>query len=160
MRRFSSTFMALFLLGMAFVLGALNYYLWLLQEDKKQSISDLQEQLSLQERENRLLYERNEYKAREVNILRSAESSHIYEEKLRQDYGMIGKNETFFVLNDQDFRNIPDVVGLSAFERNGNSPTVIARESEEFIRQEAERQTKDLRDTPPPPPVLELESLQ
>ncbi|MBP3194777.1 MAG: septum formation initiator family protein [Cardiobacteriaceae bacterium] len=167
MSRFNlnATVLSLFLVIMTAILGAVNYYLWLLQEDKKQSISDLQQQVETQTQENRLLAERNQYKSDEVNILRSPDAFYIYEEKLRQDYGMVGKNETFFVLNEAAYADVPDVAGLSAFERNANSPSVAAvRESEQYLREEAQRQAEDLRNIPetneappPPAPVLELE---
>ncbi|MBR1375596.1 MAG: septum formation initiator family protein [Cardiobacteriaceae bacterium] len=164
---FNATVLSLFLVVMTAILGAVNYYLWLLQEDKKQSISDLQQQVETQTEENRLLAERNQYKSDEVNILRSPDAFYIYEEKLRQDYGMVGKNETFFVLNEAAYSDVQDVAGLSAFERNANSPSVAVRESEQYLREEAQRQAEDLRNIPesneappPPAPVLELESMQ
>ena len=56
----------------------------------------------------------------DVENLRSPDSYYSYEEKAREDYGMIGKNETYFVLPDSEIASIPDIPGLAEKERRHN----------------------------------------
>lgn len=106
------------LLLIALALAALNYYLWRLQENKRQYISGLETQVLLHEKENQQLTARNQRKAQEVETLRSPESFFIYEEKARKEYGMIGENETFFMLRDEETAHIADIQGLPDMSDN------------------------------------------
>lgn len=111
------------LIAIAVGLGAFNVYLWQLQAGKKQVINGLQSQVELHQKENKLLSERNRSKGREVETLRSPDSYYLYEEKAREDYGMIGQNETFFVLTRNETQALPDIAGL---EHAKNGDDIIA----------------------------------
>ncbi|MBV7435052.1 septum formation initiator family protein [Cardiobacteriaceae bacterium TAE3-ERU3] len=91
----------------------LNYYLWVTQHEKKQSIEGLQTQIQLHQSENKSLADRNDALLVEVENLRSPDAYFAYEEKAREDYGMIGQNETYFVLPDSELASLPDVPGLA-----------------------------------------------
>lgn len=91
----------------------LNYYLWETQRVKKQRIEGLQTQVGLHAQENKALADRNEALLVEVENLRSPDAYYAYEEKAREDYGMIGQNETYFVLPDSELASLPDVPGLA-----------------------------------------------
>ncbi|MDO5090218.1 MAG: septum formation initiator family protein [Cardiobacteriaceae bacterium] len=103
------------------VLGFLNYRLWHVQASKKERIEGLQTQVALHQRENHGLTDRNEALRVEVENLRSPDSHYSYEEKAREDYGMIGKNETYFVLPASELAGIPAVEGLLAKADNGST---------------------------------------
>lgn len=100
------------LMLVALGLVALNYYLWVNQESTKQRIEGLQMQVGLHQAENQALNDRNEAILIEVENLRSPNAYVSYEEKAREDYGMIGQNETYFVLADDELAALPDVPGL------------------------------------------------
>lgn len=91
----------------------LNYYLWDTQHEKKQRIEGLQTQINLHQSENKTLADRNDALLVEVENLRSPDAYFAYEEKAREDYGMIGQNETYFVLPDRELASLPDVPGLA-----------------------------------------------
>ena len=91
----------------------LNYYLWATQHEKKQRIEGLQTQINLHQSENKSLADRNDALLVEVENLRSPDAYFAYEEKAREDYGMIGQNETYFVLPDSELASLPDVPGLA-----------------------------------------------
>ena len=55
-----------------------------------------------------------------MDSLKSPDAYRVYEEKAREDYGMIGKNETYFVLPDSEIASIPDIPGLAEKERRHN----------------------------------------
>lgn len=110
-------FFFLALIATAAVLIGLNYFLWHLQADKKQRIEGLLAQVALHEQENQALGERNQTLDAEVQTLRSPDSFYAYEEQAREEYGMIGRNETFFVLPETEIADIPDIVGLNQMER-------------------------------------------
>ena len=95
------------------VLVWLNYYLWATQHEKKQRIEGLQTQINLHQSENKSLADRNDALLVEVENLRSPDAYFAYEEKAREDYGMIGQNETYFVLPDSELASLPDVPGLA-----------------------------------------------
>ena len=99
------------------VLVAGDYYLFRLQTAKKQRIEGLRAQVALHERENQTLEERNQTLGAEVQTLRSPDAFHAYEEKAREAYGMIGRNETFFVLPQAEIAGIPDIAGLDKKKR-------------------------------------------
>lgn len=101
------------LLLIAAVLVALNVYLWQLKTDKHEHLQGLDAQIGLHLQENQMLTDRNEGLRVEVETLRSPESYYSYEEKAREDYGMIAKNETYFVIADADIAHIDDVPGLA-----------------------------------------------
>lgn len=102
----------LFLMLMILTIGlvAFNVYLWELQTGKKQLVTGLQSQIELHKKENKLLSERNASKYKEIETLQSPDSHYVYEEKAREEYGMIGKNETYFVLTNKDLTHIPDLL--------------------------------------------------
>ncbi|MDO4642302.1 MAG: septum formation initiator family protein [Cardiobacteriaceae bacterium] len=111
------SFIYLMLLAVAAALGLVNVYLWHLQKSTQHRIADLQQQVGLHLRENKALNDRNDALRVDVENLRSPESYYSYEEKAREDYGLIGKNETYFVLPAQEIAGIPDVPGLVEKER-------------------------------------------
>lgn len=158
------------LLAIAAVLGFLNIRLWQLQAEKKSRIEGLQTQIALHERENHGLNDRNDALRIEVDNLRSPDSYYSYEEKAREDYGMIGKNETYFVLPVNELAGIGDVPGLAEKAKNlANIPreapkilpaNTLSLESVDALAPvPAPQQTPD---TPIPvtPVPLQLESLQ
>ena len=164
------TLVYLALLAIAAVLVFINYRLWHLQAEKKERIEGLQTQITLHQRENHGLNDRNDALRVEVDNLRSPDSYYSYEEKAREDYGMIGKNETYFVLPISELAAIPDVPGLSSKNSaDGNTPreapkilpaNTLSLESMDTLEPiPPPRQTPD---TPIPvtPVPLQLESLQ
>ncbi|RKW04599.1 MAG: septum formation initiator family protein, partial [Cardiobacterium sp.] len=96
------SFVYLMLLAVAAVLLLVNLYLWHLERNTQHRIADLQQQVGLHLRENKQLNDRNDALRIDVENLRSPDSYYSYEEKAREDYGMIGKNETYFVLPDSE----------------------------------------------------------
>lgn len=119
-------FFFLTLAATAAILLGLNYFLWHLQADKKQRIEGLSAQIALHKQENLSLEERNQTLGAEVQTLRSPDSFYAYEEQAREEYGMIGRNETFFVLPETEIADLPDIVGLNNREgrKQLNSPPV------------------------------------
>ena len=107
----------LMLLALVAVLGMVNLYLWHLERNTRHRIADLQQQVGLHLRENKQLNDRNDALRIDVENLRSPDSYYSYEEKAREDYGMIGKNETYFVLPDSEIASIPDIPGLAEKEQ-------------------------------------------
>lgn len=163
------TFLYLALLALAAVLVFLNYGLWQLQAEKKGRIEGLSTQIALHKRENHALNDRNDALRVEVDNLRSPDSYYSYEEKAREDYGMIGKNETYFVLPASELAGIADVPGLQDTEKNNGQvqetplplpANTLSLESVETLDPvPAPRQTPN--DPIPVVPVpLQLESLQ
>lgn len=158
-------------------LAAFNYYLWRLQESKRQHIFGLETQVLWHEKENQQLQARNQRKAQEVETLRSPESFFIYEEKARKEYGMIGENETFFMLRDADISHIADIQGLPDMTDNPLGAEMVRDSSAvptagiDSIRLESVGEdviiAPDVQPTSAaeplenlPEPVLQLESLQ
>lgn len=163
------TLVYLALLAIAAVLVFLNYRLWHLQAEKKERIEGLQTQITLHQRENHGLNDRNDALRVEVDNLRSPDSHYSYEEKAREDYGMIGKNETYFVLPASELAGIPGVEGLAERTEKGANVSeapmhlpanTLSLESVEGVESApVPRQTTD--DPIPVIPVpLQLESLQ
>ena len=113
----------LMLLALVAVLGMVNLYLWHLERNTRHRIADLQQQVGLHLRENKMLNDRNDALRLEVENLRSPDSYYSYEEKAREDYGMIGKNETYFVLPDSEIASVPDIPGLAEKERHRDPAT-------------------------------------
>ena len=111
------SFVYLMLLAVAAVLLLVNLYLWHLERNTQHRIADLQQQVGVHLRENKQLNDRNEALRLDVENLRSPDSYYSYEEKAREDYGMIGKNETYFVLPDSEIASIPDIPGLAEKEQ-------------------------------------------
>ena len=111
------SFVYLMLLAVAAVLLLVNLYLWHLERSTQHRIADLQQQVGLHLRENKQLNDRNDALRIDVENLRSPDSYYSYEEKAREDYGMIGKNETYFVLPDSEIASIPDIPGLAEKEQ-------------------------------------------
>lgn len=114
------SFVYLMLLAVAAVLLLVNLYLWHLERNTRHHIADLQQQVGVHLRENKQLNDRNDALRIDVKNLRSPDSYYSYEEKAREDYGMIGKNETYFVLPDSEITSIPDIPGLAEKERRHN----------------------------------------
>ena len=111
------SFVYLMLLAVAAVLLLVNLYLWHLERNTRHHIADLQKQVGVHLRENKQLNDRNDALRLDVENLRSPDSYYSYEEKAREDYGMIGKNETYFVLPDSEIASIPDIPGLAEKEQ-------------------------------------------
>ena len=111
------SFVYLMLLAVAAVLLLVNLYLWHLERNTQHRIADLQQQVGVHLRENKQLNDRNDALRLDVENLRSPDSYYAYEEKAREDYGMIGKNETYFVLPDSEIASIPDIPGLAEKEQ-------------------------------------------
>ncbi|SUO95355.1 FtsB family cell division protein [Suttonella ornithocola] len=147
------------LIAIAIALGAFNYYLWQLQAGKKQLITGLQSQVILHQKENKLLTERNLSKSKEVETLRSPDSYYLYEEKAREEYGMIGEDETFFVLMRDETKTLPNIPDL---ENKSDEKDTLA------IPQSAQDNVITLESIVEPPsvspaidaPPLQLESLE
>ena len=117
------SFVYLMLLAVAAVLLLVNLYLWHLERNTQHRIADLQQQVGLHLRENKQLNDRNDALRIDVENLRSPDSYYSYEEKAREDYGMIGKNETYFVLPDSEIASVPDIPGLTEKERHRDPAT-------------------------------------
>ena len=111
------SFVYLMLLAVSAALLLVNLYLWHLERNTRHHIADLQQQVGLHLRENKQLNDRNDALRIDVENLRSPDSYYSYEEKAREDYGMIGKNETYFVLPDSEIASIPDIPGLAEKEQ-------------------------------------------
>jgi cell division protein FtsB len=77
------------------LLGALQYRLWV-SEGSLADVQRLESEISLQQTENDRLRERNRVLEVEVENLKSGLDS--IEERARSDIGMIGENETFFMV--------------------------------------------------------------
>ena len=119
------SFVYLMLLAVAAVLLLVNLYLWHLERNTQHRIADLQQQVGLHLRENKQLNDRNDALRIDVENLRSPDSYYSYEEKAREDYGMIGKNETYFVLPDSEMANIPDIPGLVEREKRQKAANLL-----------------------------------
>lgn len=169
-------FIYLTLLAIALSLGLINAYLWRLQNRTQEHIADLRQQVGLHLRENKLLNDRNDALRVEVENLKSPEAYYALEEKAREDYGMIGKNETYFVLPDSEMANIPDIPGLAEREKRRRAANAFVTGSERQLPPDAQpinqkiklesdpTATADNGKTIDPIPVspvpLQLESLQ
>ena len=79
------------------LLIALQYRLWV-GENSLAHIVRLQQDISVQERANQRLKDRNQVLANEVVALKSGLGA--VEERARTDLGMIKENETFFMVID------------------------------------------------------------
>ena len=170
------SFVYLMLLAVAAVLLLVNLYLWHLERNTQHRIADLQQQVGLHLRENKMLNDRNDALRIDVENLRSPDSYYAYEEKAREDYGMIGKNETYFVLPDSEMANIPDIPGLVEREKRRRAANTFATGVERQLPSDAQpinqkiklesdpTATADSGKTVDPIPVspvpLQLESLQ
>ena len=77
------------------LLIALQYRLWV-GENSLAHIVRLQQDISVQERANQRLKDRNQVLANEVAALKSGLDA--VEERARTDLGMIKENETFFMV--------------------------------------------------------------
>ena len=75
----------LMLLALVAVLGMVNLYLWHLERNTRHRIADLQQQVGLHLRENKMLNDRNDALRIDVENLRSPGSYYAYEEKARED---------------------------------------------------------------------------
>ena len=60
-----------------------------------------------------------------MDSLKSPDAYRVYEEKAREDYGMIGKNETYFVLPDNEMANIPGIPGLVEREKRQKAANLL-----------------------------------
>ena len=117
------SFFFMMLMVVAAALLVFNLYLRRLESNTQHHIADLQQQVGLHLRENKMLNDRNDALRLEVENLRSPDSYYSYEEKAREDYGMIGKNETYFVLPDSEIASVPDIPGLTEKERHRDPAT-------------------------------------
>lgn len=112
----------LFLIIIAALLALLNVYLWQLQDDKKSKIRELSEQVSYFNTQNERLKARNKTLDLDLQTLQSPDSFYTYEEKAREEYGMIGQDETFFVLPQEELNALPDLAALQEYDREGLAP--------------------------------------
>lgn len=80
-------------LALAFVV--LQYQLWL-GEDSVRALNLLEEELAAQRAENEELAARN--KAVEIEVLDLKNGLEAIEERARSELGMIGENETFYLI--------------------------------------------------------------
>ena len=96
-----------------------------MQNRTQEHIADLRQQVGLHLRENKLLNDRNDALRINVDSLKSPDAYRVYEEKAREDYGMIGKNETYFVLPDSEMANIPDIPGLVEREKRQKAANLL-----------------------------------
>lgn len=136
----------------------LNYYLWETQRVKKQRIEGLQTQVGLHAQENKALADRNEALLVEVENLRSPDAYYAYEEKAREDYGMIGQNETYFVLPESELAGLPDVPGLapdSVAVVNPGQPSIELESIDDGVAPDTATEI-----IPVSPLPLQLESMQ
>lgn len=103
-----------YLVFIAILVGlvALNYALSQRTFAQKQRIEGLQLQVNAHERQNRQLQDRNDALIVDVDNLRSQGAYYVYEEKARENYGLIGQNETFFFLPAKEVATLPDIPGL------------------------------------------------
>ena len=170
------SFVYLMLLAVAAVLLLVNLYLWHLERNTQHRIADLHQQVGLHLRENKQLNDRNDALRIDVENLRSPDSYYSYEEKAREDYGMIGKNETYFVLPDSEIASIPDIPGLAEKERRHNPthsllphpPEIGSQLTLESMEDDGNNDdtaapqpaNKDVEPIPVTPVPLQLESLQ
>lgn len=112
----------LFLIIIAALMALLNVYLWQLQDDKKSKIRELSEQVSYFNTQNERLKARNKTLDLDLQTLQSPDSFYTYEEKAREEYGMIGQDETFFVLPQEELNALPDLAALQEYDREGLAP--------------------------------------
>ncbi|UJF25289.1 septum formation initiator family protein [Suttonella sp. R2A3] len=150
-------FYSILLVLIALLVGV-NMYLMRQQDTQEQRIEGLKTQIGYHSEENQALSDRNEALLVDIESLRSPDAYHAYEEKAREDYGMIGQNETYFVLPDSELASLPDVPGLAP------DPVVVVNPDESSLRLEsieeptgAAVQAETIPVTPLP---LQLESLQ
>jgi len=80
---------------LALLLIGLQYRLWV-GENSLAHIVRLQQNISVQERDNQRLKDRNQVLAHEVAALKTGLDA--VEERARTDLGMIKENETFFMV--------------------------------------------------------------
>lgn len=86
------------------------------QHDKKGQVIKLEGEKNAQQAENNRLSGRNKSISVEVEILKE-NPNEILAEKMRENFGMVGDNETVFILKSLDSVNaIPDIPGLDVFE--------------------------------------------
>jgi len=115
------SFVYLMLLAVAAVLLLVNLYLWHLERNTQHRIAPPpQHNSGARLPAKHHMNDRNDALRIDVENLRSPDSYYSYEEKAREDYGMIGKNETYFVLPDSEIASIPDIPGLAEKERRHN----------------------------------------
>ena len=81
------------LLGLALLLGWLQYRLWL-GDGSRGEVTALQNQVAHQKRDNEGLQQRNDALAAEVEDLKSGEAA--VEERARSELGMIKPGEKFY----------------------------------------------------------------
>ena len=81
------------LLGLALLLGWLQYRLWL-GDGSWGEVTALQNQVAHQKRDNEGLQQRNDALAAEVEDLKSGEAA--VEERARSELGMVKPGETFY----------------------------------------------------------------
>jgi cell division protein FtsB len=93
--------MKVFAVALLLVLGALQYRLWISDEGIRATLT-LRSSVAAQTAENATLGRRNQQLVAEVKDLK--EGLAALEERARNDLGMIGANESFFQVVDDDPR--------------------------------------------------------
>ncbi len=88
-------------LGLFALLLLLQYQLWIGDGSLGQR-AELQREIEAQEIRNQQLKARNEIISREIDILSSSDEA--MEEVARSKLGMIGEDETFYLIPEQDSR--------------------------------------------------------
>lgn len=148
---------SMLLLLIAALIGV-NVYLMREQATQQQRIEGLQTQIGQHSEENQTLSDRNDALLVDIESLRSPDAYYAYEEKAREDYGMIGQNETYFVLSDSELAALPDVPGLAP------DPVLVVNPDEAALRLESVDQRAGAalqgQTIPVTPLPLQLESLQ
>lgn len=150
-------FVFLILLICIVVLVGANRFLWQLQEDKQADTAILLRQIAQFSKEKQRLEERNDALRLEVENLSSPDALISFEEKAREDFGMIGKNETYFVLSKKEYHHVPDIIGLTAEKTDYiNYDSVLAKSIQQQVM--VKEQKEEISNTIPVSP-LKLESL-
>jgi len=85
-------------IALVVVLGLLQIRLWV-SDDGFREVSRLNQQITQQRAENRLLTRRNQQLEAEIVDLRAGHQA--IEERARADLGLIGPQETFFVFGQE-----------------------------------------------------------
>lgn len=91
--------MKVFAAALLLVLAGLQYRLWV-SDDGLRSVLNLRRSVAAQKAENASLTQRNAQLAAEVKDLKGGTAA--VEERARTDLGMVGRDETFYQIVEQD----------------------------------------------------------
>lgn len=93
---------------------AFSFFFWQLRIMYAENKQNLQAQSLQQHEHNQRLQVRNQMVKHEVDMLQSAAASALYEEKARENYGMIHAQEIFIQLDAQAAQKLPPLPELEA----------------------------------------------